>query len=88
MEVTEIRLKKVTDRPNIKAAGSIVLSNSLVIRNIRVIEANGKTFVSMPSYKTKDNKHFDICYFINKEVRDNVRKAILAEYEKLKSDEF
>ncbi|HIA28275.1 MAG TPA: stage V sporulation protein G [Planctomycetes bacterium] len=52
MEVTEVRVKMVSNRQDkLKAFCSVTFDNAFVVRDIKVIEGNNGLFVAMPSRK-------------------------------------
>ena len=82
MEITDIRLKKVTKEGKMKAIASITLDNEFAIHDIKVIEGEKGLFIAMPSRKAADGDYRDIAHPINQETRERVQSLILAEYEK------
>ncbi len=55
LNITEIRIKLVpNDRDKLRAFASITLDNSLVIRDIKIIDGGDRLFVAMPSRKLCD----------------------------------
>lgn len=52
MEVTEVRVKMVSDRQDkLKAFCSVTFDDAFVVRDIKIIEGNNGLFVAMPSRK-------------------------------------
>ena len=45
------------------------------------MEGSKGTFVSMPSYKTKDGSYKDLTFPLNKELREQIQNAVLKEYD-------
>lgn len=89
MEITDIRLKKVTKEGKMKAIVSITLDNEFAVHDIKVIEGEKGLFIAMPSRKAADGDYRDIAHPINQATRERIQSLILAEYEKalLESDE-
>lgn len=55
MKITEVRIKLVEDRQDkLRAYASITLDDSLVIRDLKIIEGGKGLFVAMPSRKIHD----------------------------------
>lgn len=55
LNITEIRIKLVPgDGDKLRAFASITLDNSLVIRDIKIIDSGDRLFVAMPSRKLCD----------------------------------
>lgn len=66
----------------LKAIGYIEV-DGLIIRNIRVLQGkHGQLFVSMPQYQ-KDGIWQDLVYPCTQRERENIKKAILKEYEEM-----
>ena len=82
MEITDIRLKKVTKEGKIKAVASITLDNEFAVHDIKVIEGEKGLFIAMPSRKAADGDYRDIVHPINQGARERIQSLILAEYEK------
>lgn len=80
MEITDIRVKKVSSEGKMKAVVSVTFDNAFVVHDIKVIEGQEKLFTAMPSRRTPDNEFKDIAHPINSEMRDMLEKAIIAEY--------
>lgn len=87
MEITDIRLKKVTKEGKMKAIVSITLDNEFVVHDIKVIEGEKGLFIAMPSRKAADGDYRDIAHPINQEARSRIQSMILAEYEKVSAEE-
>lgn len=80
MQVTEVRMIKFNDENNtLKAVCSIIINNSFLIRNIKLIRIKEKYIVAMPSEK-KNGSYIDICNPINCETREVINNAIIDEY--------
>ncbi len=83
MEITDIRLKKVTKEGKMKAVASITLDNEFAVHDIKVIEGEKGLFIAMPSRKAADGDYRDIAHPINQSARERIQSLILAEYEKV-----
>lgn len=82
MEITDIRLKKVTKEGKMKAIVSITLDNEFAVHDIKVIEGEKGLFIAMPSRKAADGDYRDIAHPINQSARERIQNLILDEYEK------
>ncbi len=88
MEITDIKVRKMTAEGKMKAIVSVTLDNMLVIHDIKVIEGQEKTFIAMPSRRNAEGEYKDIVHPINGEMREKLQNAILAKYhEALKEQE-
>ncbi|SEO92800.1 stage V sporulation protein G [Amphibacillus marinus] len=80
MEVTDVRLRRVTSESRMKAIASITLDDEFVIHDIRVIDGNNGLFVAMPSKRTPDGEFRDIAHPINANMRAKIQDAVLEKY--------
>lgn len=80
MEVTDVRLRKVTTDGRMRAIASITLDNEFVVHDIRVIDGNNGLFVAMPSKRTTEGEFRDIAHPINVGTRTKIQDAILYAY--------
>lgn len=81
MQITDVRVRKVTKEGKMKAIVSITLDNEFVVHDIKVIEGEKGVFIAMPSRKATDGEYRDIAHPINSETRDRIQNIILAKYE-------
>ena len=81
MEITDIRLKKVTKEGKMKAVASITLDNEFAVHDIKVIEGEKGLFIAMPSRKAADGDYRDIAHPINADFRASLEKAVIEAYE-------
>ena len=82
MQVTDVRVRKVTKEGKMRAIVSITLDDEFVIHDIKVIEGDKGLFIAMPSKKATDGEYRDIAHPINSGTRDSIQKIILESYEK------
>ena len=87
MQITDVRIRKISKEGKMKAIVSITLDGEFVVHDIKVIEGREGLFISMPSRKTPDGEYKDIVHPINTETREQIRDAILAAYEKADKEE-
>lgn len=87
MQVTDVRVRKITKEGKMKAVVSITLDNEFVIHDIKVIEGEKGLFIAMPSRRAGDGEYRDIAHPINSETRERVQSEILAKYEEVLSEE-
>ncbi|TFD98341.1 septation regulator SpoVG [Jeotgalibacillus salarius] len=80
MEVTDVRLRRVSSDGRMRAIASITLDGVFVVHDIRVIDGNNGLFVAMPSKRTPDGEFRDIAHPINSEMRDIIQSSVLSEY--------
>lgn len=74
------------EKDSLKGFASLNIEDKIIIKNLRIVEGNKGLFVAYPStYNEKENKYFEDVYPLSKEVRDNIQKIVLDEYEKVKN---
>jgi stage V sporulation protein G len=81
MQITDVRLRRVSSEGRMKAIASITIDNEFVVHDIRVIEGNNGLFVAMPSKRTPDGEFRDIAHPISVTTREKVQLAVLTAYE-------
>ena len=81
MNITDVRVRKITKEGKMKAIVSITLDDEFVVHDIKVIEGEKGLFIAMPSKKATDGEYRDIAHPINSGTRDRIQKIILDKYE-------
>jgi len=87
MNITDVRIRKITTDGKMKAIVSVTFDDEFVVHDIKVIEGQNGLFIAMPSRKTPDGEFKDIAHPINTQTRENLQTSILTEYEKVRSEE-
>ncbi len=87
MQITDVRIRKITSEGKMKAIVSVTLDNEFVVHDIKIIDGQNGLFIAMPSRKTPDGEFKDIAHPINTSTREKIQNAILSEYEKVISEE-
>lgn len=87
MQITDVRLRRISDEGKMKAIVSITFDDEFVVHDIKIIEGQNGLFVAMPSRKMADGEFRDIAHPINAETRQKVQEAIFEEYEKVLATE-
>lgn len=82
MEITDVRVRKITKEGKMRAVVSITLEEEFVVHDIKVIEGEKGLFIAMPSKKSADGEYRDIAHPINSTTREKIQSTILAAYEK------
>lgn len=86
MEITDVRVRKITKEGKMRAVVSITLESEFVVHDIKVIEGEKGLFIAMPSKKSADGEYRDIAHPIHSSTRDKLQKVILEAYEKAKDE--
>lgn len=87
MEVTEVRLRRVSTEGRMRAIASITFNEAFVVHDIRVIDGNNGLFVAMPSKRTPDGEFRDIAHPINSSTRAKIQEAVLKEFHRVEEVE-
>lgn len=82
MQITDVRVRRITKEGKMKAIVSITLDDEFVVHDIKVIEGDKGLFIAMPSKKASDGEYRDIAHPINSTTRENIQRIILESYEK------
>lgn len=87
MQITDVRVRKITKEGKMRAVVSITIDNEFVIHDIKVIEGDKGLFIAMPSRKSSDGEYRDIAHPINSETRDAIQNLIISRYEQSAGEE-
>ena len=83
MNITDVRIRKVTDEGKMKAIVSITFDEEFVVHDIKIIEGQNGLFIAMPSRKMSEGDFRDIAHPIISETHNKIKDAIFSEYDKL-----
>ena len=86
MNITDVRVRKITKEGKMKAVVSVTLDNESVIHDIKVIEGDKGMFIAMPSRRSADGEFRDIAHPINTATRDHLQAVVLEAYEKAEDE--
>ncbi|MEF9935212.1 MAG: septation regulator SpoVG [Clostridium sp.] len=84
MQITDVRIRKISNEGKMKAIVSVTFDNEFVVHDIKVIDGQNGLFIAMPSRKTPEGEFKDIAHPINTDTREKIQNSILDEYEKAK----
>ena len=87
MQITDVRVRKITKEGKMKAIVSITLDDEFVVHDIKVIEGEKGLFIAMPSKKATDGEYRDIAHPINSSTRDKIQTIILEKYQEAAAEE-
>jgi len=74
MEVTDIRIRKVSSEGKLKAYVTVTFDECFVVHNVKIIEGKTGMFIAMPSRRTKTGEYKDIAHPICPELDLSCRK--------------
>ena len=81
MNITDVRIRKISAEGKMKAIVSVTFENQFVVHDIKVIEGEKGLFIAMPSKKAIDGEYRDIAHPINSNTRERIQRTILERYE-------
>lgn len=82
MEITDIRVFPVDINGSmIQAYAAVTFDDSLVVRDMRIIEGKNGTFLSMPARRKRNGDYQDVCFPISAELRDNLESRVLERFD-------
>ena len=87
MQVTDVRVRKLTKEGKMRAVVSVTFDNEFVVHDIKIIEGEKGLFIAMPSKKATDGEYRDIAHPINSGTRDKLQQIILEKYEESLTEE-
>lgn len=89
MQITDVRVRKISKEGKMKAVVSITIDNEFVVHDIKVIDGEKGLFIAMPSRKASDGEYRDIAHPINSETRNKIQDLVLESYQQalLEDDE-
>ncbi|NBJ91916.1 septation regulator SpoVG [Parablautia muri] len=82
MQITDVRVRKITKEGKMRAIVSITIDDEFVVHDIKVIEGDKGLFIAMPSKKATDGEYRDIAHPINSSTREKIQSIILDRYQK------
>lgn len=81
MQITDVRIRKISKEGKMKAIVSITLDGEFVVHDIKVIEGEKGLFIAMPSRRAGDGEYRDIAHPINSQTQEMIQNIILERYE-------
>ena len=83
MEITDVRIRKISGDDKMKAVVSITIDNEFAVHDIKIIDGVNGPFIAMPSRKLGKGEFRDIAHPLTPETRAKIRDAIFEEYERV-----
>ncbi len=87
MNITDVRIRKISDEGKMKAVASVTFDDEFVVHDIKVIDGQNGLFVAMPSRKMGEGDFRDIAHPLVSELRNRIKDAIFAAYDKMLAEE-
>jgi len=72
LNITDIRITKVEGDDKLKAFAALVIEDSFLVGDLRVVEGEDGYFVAMPSRRKRDGSFKDIAYPLNNTLREQI----------------
>ena len=82
MEITDVRIRKISEEGKMKAVVSITFDDEFVVHDIKIIDGQNGLFVAMPSRKDENGIFRDIVHPITAEARKMIEDVILDAYDR------
>ena len=82
MNITDVRVRKISKEGRMKAVVSVTIDDEFVVHDIKVIEGDKGLFIAMPSRRSSDGEYRDVAHPINTSTRERLQAVILEAYEK------
>lgn len=82
MNITDVRIRKISDDGKMRAVASITLDDEFVVHDIKIIDGQNGLFIAMPSKKMSDGAFRDVAHPCS-EVRNQIKEQIFQAYEKM-----
>ena len=82
MNITDVRVRKISKEGKMKAVVSVTIDDEFVVHDIKVIEGDKGLFIAMPSRRSSDGEYRDVAHPINTSTRERSQSVILEAYEK------
>lgn len=78
-----VRVYPLADpKGSVVAFASVGIEDLVAIDSIRVVNSDKGMFVAMPQSKDKNEEYHDVAFPINSDLRKEINKAVLAQYDK------
>ena len=88
MQISDVRIRKISKEGKMKAIVSITFDEEFVVHDIKIIEGQNGLFIAMPSRKMSEGDFRDIAHPILSETRNKIKDAIFAEYERTLQEHY
>ena len=83
MQITDIRIKLITNHHSLRGIASITIDGVLVIHDIRILDGSKGRFIAFPSVKLPEGEFKDVVHPIDLETRINIQNMILTAYDSI-----
>jgi stage V sporulation protein G len=81
VEITDVRVFPVDINGSmVQAYASVTFDESLVVRDMRIIEGKNGIFLSMPARRKRNGEFQDVCFPISAKLRDTLESRVLEKF--------
>lgn len=80
LDIENFRIVNKPELPKFKALTDIIIDESIMIRDIKLLELNNDLFIAMPSKKIPTGEYKDVCHPIDINCRKEIERAIKENY--------
>jgi stage V sporulation protein G len=81
INITDVRITKVEGDEKLRGFAALVIDDSFVVGDLRVLEGDEGYYVAMPSKRKRDGSFKDIAYPLSNDVREAIEERVLVAYE-------
>ena len=87
MQITDVRMRLISDDNKLKAIASVTFDDEFVVHDIKIINGQNGHFIAMPSRKIGENEYRDVAHPLASETRSRIKEAVFSKYEELQAEE-
>ncbi len=82
MEVTDIKIRLVSQKEQLRAFATVVFDSVLVVHNIKIVSTGDKLIIAMPSRQVHNGEYKDIVHPISSSFRNLLSQKVIEAYTK------
>ncbi|WP_319758365.1 septation regulator SpoVG [uncultured Sphaerochaeta sp.] len=87
MDISEVRVRKVSQAGKLKAYVTVTFDNQFVVHNIKIIEGREGDFIAMPSRQLANGEFKDVAHPISSDFRDHLQQVVMDAYDSEEAQE-
>ena len=80
VNITNVQVVAKSDGKNTLGYADLTISDSFVVRNIRIVNGRKGVFIGMPSHKTRNGNYIDVFFPVNQDARDMLTQLIVDKF--------
>jgi stage V sporulation protein G len=80
VRITRVQVFPQTDGKNTLGYAHITLSNTFVIKNLRLVRDRKNVFIGMPSFRLRNGEYADVFFPVSREARSLLTEAVVAAF--------